>query len=219
MRNILHGKTGDRGTSNSPCTCHYLGQSTKHGLRISKYICSHLTTFLCSLSRNGKRTVDHDDKAAQIQPHRMSLSALKPIPNHLYEMDFFHQRKTKQPTRTLKPWTDPLAKKRVETPPITTTTTTKKYDSESGQVFSESEIRFNRKQYSDWIGELRTPELTKKAVLKGTGKGARSLAAMAQSKVATQFRNLTPDHFAMVPWSSAEEIWRDLIDRYHASQF
>ncbi|EXJ84951.1 hypothetical protein A1O3_05626 [Capronia epimyces CBS 606.96] len=93
-----------------------------------------------------------------------------------------------------------------------------KYDPESGQVYSEIEVRFNRRQYSDWIGEPKTPALVKKP--RPNEHGARSLADMAKVKVATQFQNLTPDHFAAVPWSIAERVWNQLVairgESFHA---
>ncbi|KAL2416716.1 hypothetical protein ABEF95_000300 [Exophiala dermatitidis] len=94
----------------------------------------------------------------------------------------------------------------------------RKYDPDSGQVYSETEVRFTRKPYSDWIGEPRTPALTKKS--RPNAYGARSLADMAKIKVATQFQGLSPDHFGSVPWSMAERIWKQLLsmrgESFHA---
>jgi hypothetical protein len=89
----------------------------------------------------------------------------------------------------------------------------RKYDAESGQVYSEMEVYFNRRQNSDWIGEPRTPSLIRNASPLNA-KGARSLADMAKNKTATQFRNLTAEHFSTVPWPVAEKVWKELLDRY-----
>lgn len=89
----------------------------------------------------------------------------------------------------------------------------RRYDAESGQVYSEMEVHFNRRQNSDWIGEPRTPSLIRRAA-PHHGKGARSLVDMAKNKIATQFRNLTEEHFLTVPWSVAEKVWKELLDQY-----
>ncbi|OAP58994.1 hypothetical protein AYL99_06291 [Fonsecaea erecta] len=43
---------------------------------------------------------------------------------------------------------------------------------------------------------------------------------MARTKVAIQFRNLTPEHFATVPWSIAQKVWDQLLsmraESFHA---
>lgn len=89
----------------------------------------------------------------------------------------------------------------------------RKYDAESGQVYSQTEISFSRRQYSNWIGEPRTPSLVRKSA-PVAGKGARSLADMARNKLASQFHSLTAEHFVAVPWHLAEEVWKELLDRY-----
>ncbi|EXJ67014.1 uncharacterized protein A1O5_09660 [Cladophialophora psammophila CBS 110553] len=93
-----------------------------------------------------------------------------------------------------------------------------KYDSESGQTYSELEVRPNRHKYSDWIGEPKTPGMVQKPP--PNENGARSLAGMARIKVATQFRNLTSEHFATVPWSMARRVWDQLLsmraESFHA---
>lgn len=81
-------------------------------------------------------------------------------------------------------------------------------------MFVDYEVRFNKRQHADWIRDYRTPELARRANLVSDGKGARSLASLAQSRVAAQIRDLTPDHFDMIPWTMAEDIWRDLLARY-----
>ncbi|KIY02629.1 uncharacterized protein Z520_01094 [Fonsecaea multimorphosa CBS 102226] len=97
-------------------------------------------------------------------------------------------------------------------------TIVQKFDAESGQVYSEVEVRPNRNKYSDWIGEPKTPGLVKKP--RPNPNGARSLAAMARTKVATEFRNLTPEHFATVPWPIAQKVWDQLLsmraESFHA---
>ncbi|KIX06807.1 uncharacterized protein Z518_04783 [Rhinocladiella mackenziei CBS 650.93] len=84
-----------------------------------------------------------------------------------------------------------------------------KFDSESGQVFSEIEVPLNRKQYSDWIGEPKTPALVKKPPRNGAG--ARSLAEMAIIKIALEFRVLNADHFTHIPWAMAQRVWNDVL--------
>ena len=88
----------------------------------------------------------------------------------------------------------------------------RRFDVDSGLVYSEVEVRFNRKQHSDWIGEAKTPALVKKP--RPNEIGARSLADMAIIKVATQFRGLTPGHFESVPWDLAKKIWDELRSSY-----
>ncbi|EXJ85727.1 hypothetical protein A1O1_06095 [Capronia coronata CBS 617.96] len=94
----------------------------------------------------------------------------------------------------------------------------RKYDAESGQVYSEVEVRFNRKQYFDWIGEPKTPGLIKKS--RPNEHGARSLADMAVVKVAKLLPRLTPEHFAAVPWAIAEKVWKQVLatrrESFHA---
>ncbi|OAG44123.1 hypothetical protein AYO21_01580 [Fonsecaea monophora] len=96
--------------------------------------------------------------------------------------------------------------------------TVRKFDAESGQVYSEIEVRPNRSKYVDWIGEPKTPNLVKKPPPNSIG--ARSLGAMARTKVASQFRNLTPEHFATVPWAIAQKVWEQLLsmraESFHA---
>ncbi len=92
--------------------------------------------------------------------------------------------------------------------------TERRFDVESGQVFSETEVRFSRKQHSDWICEMKTPALVKKP--RPNENGARSLADMAKIKVATHFGGLTADHFATVPWTMARKVWEELLLMYEA---
>lgn len=84
-----------------------------------------------------------------------------------------------------------------------------KFDQDSGQVFTEMEVPFNKKQYSDWIAELKTPGLLKRA--RNNETGARSLFEMAKNKTARQFRELDADHFELVPWSIAEKVWQEVV--------
>lgn len=87
-----------------------------------------------------------------------------------------------------------------------------KFDPESGQVFSETEVRFDRKNDSNGPKGFNKPNRAKK--IRPNLYGARSLADMASIKVASQIDNLTPDHFVDVPWSTAEKIWEWLKSMY-----
>ncbi|KAI1608651.1 hypothetical protein EDD36DRAFT_447466 [Exophiala viscosa] len=93
-----------------------------------------------------------------------------------------------------------------------------KFDPESGQVYSEAEVRFRRTKQTDWIGQARGGGYIKKE--RPVGSGARSLAHLAKIKVAKQFPSLTADHFASIPWSLAEQIWEELLsmgmESFHA---
>ncbi|ETI29569.1 hypothetical protein G647_02022 [Cladophialophora carrionii CBS 160.54] len=94
----------------------------------------------------------------------------------------------------------------------------KKFDPESGQVYSEVEVRASRTKHLDWIREFSTP----RAVIKPapSAKGARSLADVARAKVVTEFSNLAPEHFASIPWTMAENIWEHVVatraETFHA---
>lgn len=90
-----------------------------------------------------------------------------------------------------------------------------KFDPESGQVFSEIEVRFNRTKQSDWIRQPRGRGKGKKE--RPAGSGARSLTEIARIKVAKQFPSLTVEHFVSVPWSMAEQIWEELLSMCVAS--
>lgn len=89
-----------------------------------------------------------------------------------------------------------------------------KFDPESGQVYSETEVRFRRTKQSDWIGQPRGHVHGKKE--RSTTSGARSLADLAKIKVAKQFPSLTADHFASIPWSLADQVWEELLSMFVA---
>ncbi|KAJ9502623.1 hypothetical protein H2202_001744 [Exophiala xenobiotica] len=84
-----------------------------------------------------------------------------------------------------------------------------KYDPDSGQVFSEVEIRFNSKRHVDWVKARRGPIVSNRK--SRHDKGARSLAEMAIITVARHIEDLTPDHLASVPWPMAMRIWQQLV--------
>ena len=91
-------------------------------------------------------------------------------------------------------------------PPKTTTG----FDPETGQVFTDTEIRFSRKQHSDWICENKTPGLFK-THQPPNDDGARSLFDMAKNKVARNFRSLGVAHFSEgISWEVAEQLWKEL---------
>ena len=85
------------------------------------------------------------------------------------------------------------------------------YDSDTGQIYSESEVRVSSRHHSDWIGELKTPSLEKRT--QPHERGARSLFAMARIKVAAESRNLSAEHLSMVPWPIGKQIWEDITMR------
>ncbi|KPI44662.1 uncharacterized protein AB675_8637 [Cyphellophora attinorum] len=91
------------------------------------------------------------------------------------------------------------------------------YDAESGQMFTEHSVQVRSRQHSDWIGELRTPSLAKKA---GTPEqiGARSLVDAAVIMVAEKlFRDLGEEHFFNVPWNLAERVWQHVLATHRES--
>jgi hypothetical protein len=95
---------------------------------------------------------------------------------------------------------------------ILTPASQRKYSADSGLVFSEREVQFSRKQSVDWVKETKKSALVKKSQV--NSNGARSLADMAIIKTATQFRDLTSDHFSTVPWKLADKVWQELLDKY-----
>jgi len=87
-----------------------------------------------------------------------------------------------------------------------------KFDAESGQVYQETEVRFNRRQHSDWIGEYKMPALLKRP--RSNEDGPRSLFDMAKIKIARQVRRMGTEHLANVPWEVAEKIWEEIVNMY-----
>ena len=85
------------------------------------------------------------------------------------------------------------------------------YDSDTGQIYSESQVHVSSRHHSDWIGELRTPSLEKRT--QPHGHGARSLFETAKIKVAAESRNLSAEHLSMVPWPIGKQIWEDITMR------
>lgn len=83
------------------------------------------------------------------------------------------------------------------------------FDEESGQVYTETHARVRSRHHSDWIGELKTPSLARNA--RPSRHGARSLAVMASTRVASQFRDLSADHFNGIPWRVASGIWKQIV--------
>ena len=74
------------------------------------------------------------------------------------------------------------------------------------------EGRPNRNKSSDWIRDFNTPRIVTKPA--PNAKGARPLADIARWKVVKEFRNLTSEHFATVPWTVAEKIWDQIVAMY-----
>ena len=85
------------------------------------------------------------------------------------------------------------------------------FDAESGQVFTETVVAVRGRQHSDWIGQLKTPSLSKKAT--PNTKGARSLIAMATAKIIAEVRDLSKEHFQSLPVALAKEVWHKAEDR------
>ena len=84
------------------------------------------------------------------------------------------------------------------------------YDVHSGQVFKEVEVHANKRQRSDWIGELKTPNLVRERL--PNANGARSLFEMAKGAVAQQMRSLSSRHLSDVPWEIVEQVWNEVVD-------
>lgn len=85
----------------------------------------------------------------------------------------------------------------------------KSFDAESGQIYQEVEVVFNKKHSSNWIGELKTPEIVKR--LKPAGTGSPSLLEMAKNKCVGEFHDFTPQHFEVIPWSLASDMWNKIV--------
>ena len=85
------------------------------------------------------------------------------------------------------------------------------YDSDTGQIYSESQVHVSSRHHSDWIGELKTPSLERRT--QPHEHGARSLFGMAKIKVAAESRNLSAEHLSMVPWPIGKQIWEDITMR------
>ncbi|KIW11629.1 hypothetical protein PV08_10931 [Exophiala spinifera] len=86
-----------------------------------------------------------------------------------------------------------------------------KYDPGSGQVYQEKEIRFSSKRNTDWARERVGRDLALKD--RPPKKGTRSLAETATFELARHCEDLTPEHFASVPWSIARRVWDRLVSR------
>lgn len=84
------------------------------------------------------------------------------------------------------------------------------FDHDTGQMYTEAQVRVNSRHHSDWIGELKTPSLARK-FRETDYRGVRSLAATATTQVAYQFRELSAEHFATVPWPLGRNIWSQIL--------
>lgn len=84
------------------------------------------------------------------------------------------------------------------------------FDVHSGQVFKQVEVHINKRQRSDWIGELKTPNLVKKRL--PNAEGPRSLLDMAKGAVVRHMRSLSAHHLAGIPWEIAEQIWNEITE-------
>ena len=88
-----------------------------------------------------------------------------------------------------------------------------KFDAESGQVYTETEVPFNRRQRSDWICEYKTPDLFKSRQVPSS-HGARSLFNTALNQLVRNYRSLDPEHFAgVVPWEVADRLWEEIVTK------
>ena len=87
----------------------------------------------------------------------------------------------------------------------------KAFDVESGQIYTETQVRVASKQHSDWIGEFRTPSLLKPS--RPNAQGARTLLDMAKTCTVKELRSLSSEHFMMLPWSAAKGIWEEVVAR------
>ncbi|KAJ9638094.1 uncharacterized protein PV06_04923 [Exophiala oligosperma] len=86
-----------------------------------------------------------------------------------------------------------------------------KYDPDSGQVYQEREIRFVSKRNTDWTRERVGRDVIHRD--RPPEKGTRSLAETAIFELARHSEDLTPEHFASVPWPMARRIWDRLVSR------
>lgn len=182
-----------------------IGPGTVKGLATSA------SDLAIAFERHGQRITDHDDEAAQVLSTTLLPSyILQRIPKIWAEaskqasMSSLPPRGSKQ---------KPSARKtlqRLSTPsPSPDLTPERKFDRETGQVYSEIEVRPNRSKNHDWVREFSTPNIV---VNSGpNAKGSRSLADLARSKVVKESRNLSPEHFASIPWALAEEVWEQTV--------
>ena len=84
------------------------------------------------------------------------------------------------------------------------------FDVHSGQVFTQTEVRANKRQRSDWIGEYRTSDLVQKKL--PNANGARSLFTMAKGIVARQMRDLSWQDLSEIPWEIGEQVWNEITE-------
>lgn len=113
-------------------------------------------------------------------------------------------------TRYRLPLTQPgpsnFANRGVKTPFLQSQT----YNVNTGQVFKETEINASKRHGSDWIGELKTPNLVKKSL--PNASGARSLFDMAKGTVARQMRGIRSQHLSDIPLEIAEQVWNEVME-------
>lgn len=88
---------------------------------------------------------------------------------------------------------------------------TKAFDVETGQVYTESQVRIGPRHHLDWIGELKTPSLVQASQPGLTG--ARTLMAMAKACMVRQLRSLDQEHLTTVPWTIAQALWEEIVTR------
>lgn len=88
----------------------------------------------------------------------------------------------------------------------------KKFDPESGLIYSEIEVRPNRNKHADWTREFSTPHVVSKPAT--NARGARSLKDIASAKAVKEFHSLTTEHFAGIPWPLAEIVWNQTVAAY-----
>ena len=85
------------------------------------------------------------------------------------------------------------------------------YDTESGQVYTETRIRAPKKQKLCWNKEYKTPSLVKRR--HANKDGAASLFDMAKAKVVREMRNLTASHLDGIPSAVGRKLWDEVENR------
>lgn len=143
-----------------------------------------------------------DQIAEDLLDHRLvaSLSFFTPSATLEDSLNMWRAAKNEQPRAALS------QSSRRQQPPLTA------YDQDTGQMYTETQVRTVSRHHTDWIGEFKTPSLVK--ATRRTEDGTQRLFTIAVNAVVKQLRALDRDHFVNIPWNAAKAIWDEVIARY-----
>ena len=101
--------------------------------------------------------------------------------------------------------------------PRQSTPRTRKFDKDSGLVYTEGHILASASSL-DWTGNYQTPSLVKPRLPNAVG--AASLLDSAKAVLARHMRWLTKDHLDAIPWIIASKLWDEIVssrtESFHA---